>query len=218
MPTKTRGLLPGALHSGSFDSPLPRLSVWNKPRGGPGYSALLSPLPLPRRFRGAARKGWPQARQRSVPGPGRTPGLRNRQGSGSEGRSREYPGPPRAKGPRKGNAFLPHRRAVEPTFPRRRQERLRLRKPTRRSDFFSWTVHGPFSFCQEQKENGGCIALPSSWLYSPLNGAAPSPGGWIAQPPSWLTPRPIGRPLRLEGDCPAANVAVIPRPDGAAPQ
>ena len=25
----------------------------------------------------------------------------------------------------------------------------------RQSDFFSWTVHGPFSFCQEQKENGG---------------------------------------------------------------
>ena len=26
-----------------------------------------------------------------------------------------------------------------------------------RGVFFSWTVHGPFSFWQDQKENGGCI-------------------------------------------------------------
>ena len=53
----------------------------------------------------------------------------------------------------------------------------RLRGPTRRGDFFSWTVHGPFSFCQEQKENGGCICqainmahalVPSDALPIPL--------------------------------------------------
>ena len=34
---------------------------------------------------------------------------------------------------------------------------LRLRRPTRRSVFSLWTVHGPFLFLQDQKRNGGCI-------------------------------------------------------------
>ena len=42
----------------------------------------------------------------------------------------------------------------------------RLRGPTRRGDFFSWTGRGPFSFWQDQKENGGRIA--ASNLASPV--------------------------------------------------
>ena len=37
--------------------------------------------------------------------------------------------------------------------------------------FFSWTVHGPFSFWQDQKENGGCIPAAK-----PAPGPAQSPG------------------------------------------
>ena len=36
--------------------------------------------------------------------------------------------------------------------------------------FFSWTVHGPFSFCQEQKENGGwkCPAIIMADIPRPM--------------------------------------------------
>ena len=37
-------------------------------------------------------------------------------------------------------------------------------KAAAKSVLFFWTVHGPFSFRQDRKENGGCIAQPSSWL------------------------------------------------------
>ena len=50
---------------------------------------------------------------------------------------------------------------------------LAARPSSRPSVFFFWTVHGPFSFWQDQKENGGCIARPSSWQQSPRAGTAP---------------------------------------------
>ena len=56
--------------------------------------------------------------------------------------------------PRAPCLMLPASREGQPS-PRRRPEVRALREPTRRGDFFFWTVHGPFSFCQEQKENGG---------------------------------------------------------------
>ena len=133
LPTKTRSLLPGAIYSGSLDSPLPRLPAWQKPRGGPGYPALLAPLPLPRQsamawqradrdicpyrlgrfasLSGGHRLGRKNvertlvykgkrtvnpARQRSVPGLGRTPGSATARvaAAGLEaGSVRDFPGP-----------------------------------------------------------------------------------------------------------------------------
>ena len=55
-----------------------------------------------------------------------------------------------------------------------------LRGPTRRSVFFSWTGRGPFSFCQEQKENGGRIVA--------ANAAFPAPQSGALQPATWHSP------------------------------
>ncbi len=69
-----------------------------------------------------------------------------------------------------------------------------LHRSAYKSDFFSWTVHGPFSFCQEQKENGG-------WN-GPAIIIAESPGRQIAAP----------TPLRRS----TSGGSQIPPPDGAA--
>ena len=48
--------------------------------------------------------------------------------------------------------------------------RRRERAGARLSGLFFWTVHGPFSFPQEGKENGGCIPLdqPPAGAESPV--------------------------------------------------
>ena len=76
------------------------------------------------------------------------PAKRERQGI------RDFPGP--KDSPRETRLMKPKRGTAN--HPPPAAGGTRLRGPTRRGDFFSWTVHGPFSFCQEQKENGGCIA------------------------------------------------------------
>ena len=65
----------------------------------------------------------------------------------------------------------------------------RLRGPTRRGDFFSWTVHGPFSFCQEQKENGGWIPAVITAFPAPQSGASPSQNsGSLPSPSCFFSP------------------------------
>ena len=49
-----------------------------------------------------------------------------------------------------------NRRLHRSADPRRAEARTRRSAP---SGLFFWTVHGPFSFPQEGKENGGCIPL-----------------------------------------------------------
>ena len=78
-----------------------------------------------------------------------------------------------------------------PGFVSTHSEQPPVHKPTcanaqvrRLSDFFSWTGRGPFSFCQEQKENGGRIV--SANADSPSEPDAPPP---IPQ----LTNRPAPR-------------------------
>ena len=62
---------------------------------------------------------------------------------------------------------------------------------------FFWTVHGPFSFRQDRKENGGwndpaiiMAVFPAQWS---------GPFAWEALPPpqSGGIPRPMGRPRRI---------------------
>ena len=71
----------------------------------------------------------------------------------------------------------------------------RMCKVATKSGLFSWTVHGPFSFPQDGKENGGCILhgpcplreQESPW--PPFGGPTTPTVGCIQQ-----TPRPMGRP------------------------
>jgi len=67
-----------------------------------------------------------------------------------------FPGP--KDSPRAGR-FRPWLPQGSANFPPPAAGGLRWRRPTRRSVLFFWTVHGPFSFRQDRKENGG--ALPS---------------------------------------------------------
>ena len=136
-----------------------------------GRPALLAPLTLPGRARVA-------------------PAERERKGI------RGFPGP--KDSPRAPRFIGTSMRNGQPS-PAGGMEVRALRGPTRRGDFFSWTVHGPFSFCQEQKENGGwnpaaMRRTPPGDHRSPLRPVpsdgppAPRPGG-----PFLFSGRPGGR-------------------------
>ena len=107
-------------------------------------SVLLAPLA---RYPGGR---WGLGKRGSKRKSGKPPGQRQRKEEKTV--SGTSPGKHHPQGER---VSVPDCRAGAPTIPRRRHGGMRLRSPTRRSDFFFWTVHGPFSFCQEQKENGG---------------------------------------------------------------
>ncbi len=123
-------------------------------------------------------------------------------GSGSGARRAGYPGPPRGfcqtssrgSGESKLPEYIaPGRRALHLVAPMRKTfvfKQTCTYVQVCASDFFSWTVHGPFSFCQEQKENGGCIGTRHH---------------------HGVMSRPIGRPPRLGDNSPAIIMAEIPR-------
>ena len=116
-------------------------------RGSQGYPQRLSPLPLT---------------------------LLRRTASGSEKRSSSMRQPPRRPPhhpPRDGSIALaegpsvPEGKAKSEQAPIRRppySNFARMCKVATKSGLFFWTVHGPFSFPQEGKENGGCIAQLST--------------------------------------------------------
>ena len=53
-------------------------------------------------------------------------------------------------------------------------------KVATKSVLFFWTVHGPFSFRQDRKENGGCIAQLATQMNPRVQWDAP-PGGIYGQ-------------------------------------
>ena len=70
----------------------------------------------------------------------------------------------------------------------------------RPSGLFFWTVHGPFSFRQDRKENGGRIAQPSSWLNPPGRQiAAPTPLSNVIQQMKRITSKQAGISLWQKG-------------------
>ena len=127
VPTKPGQSPTGSRRTWAFAPLCPRDFQSGADLGGvTGKPALLAPLTLP----GCARVA-PAERE--------------------AGGIREFPGP--KDSPRETRLMKPKRGKTN--HPPPAAGGTRLRGPTRRSDFFSWTVHGPFSFCQEQKENGG---------------------------------------------------------------
>ena len=94
----------------------------------------------------------------------------NRQASGSEKRSSSMRQPPRRgrhHPPRDGSINFVEEYSVPEG--KAKSEQAPIRRPplraeghctgARPSGLFFWTVHGPFSFRQDRKENGGCIPL-----------------------------------------------------------
>ena len=67
------------------------------------------------------------------------------------------------------------------------------------SGLFFWTVHGPFSFPQDGKENGGCIP---AWTMPPAGAGSPPAAGRRLLHTLWRV------------HCPVINIAAIPRPMG----
>ena len=113
------------------------------------------------------------------------------------------PCPPIQDALRRGNPPLsPHRTPPRPSGdPRKHAGTLSRRPPysnfarmckvATKSDFFSSTGRGAFSFCQEQKENGGRIPRGNG----PLAGARflRPMGRTPILPPTLLTPPPARR-------------------------
>ena len=72
-----------------------------------------------------------------------------------------------------------------------------------KSGLFFWTVHGPFSFPQDGKENGGWIG--------PAIIIAESPGQQIAAPTPLRRRAPVGADLGAASALPLALVLLPPR-------
>ena len=64
-----------------------------------------------------------------------------------------------------------------------------LHRSAAKSALFFWTVHGPFSFRQDRKENGGCIAQLASQL-NPPGGRLPP----LRRPPPGERKKAAGHP------------------------
>ena len=170
---RRRGMVGTPARQSGTETPGPWGILW--PGEIQGYLLPLFPLPLtlPRRTRQrlAKRKARKEKQIKSVYHPDDLRTLRH--GSAvtriAEGHS------------------VPEGQAKSEQAPVRRPPSARRheRAGARLSALFFWTVHGPFSFPQDGKENGGCIPAGQA----PLAGARP--------------PRPPQRrPMRLRGRLP----------------
>ena len=126
--------------------------------------------------------------------------------------------------PRDGSIHLVEENSVPEGTAKSEQAPIRRLPSARRhegagarpSGLFFWTVHGPFSFPQDGKENGGCILAGQAPLREqespwPPSGGPHLPGRLITAPRSCRGPVPPGRcghrPLRVPHSPPLVAAA-----------